>query len=131
MRDRSAGRAAVHDVGIVSQQAAYQDYMPDLSRFLHVNAVGTSLLYEIIVQEKLKVKKVIVASSQAVYGEGQYVCSVHGFFQPAPRGQEQLSLGRWDVKCPECDQQAESHLLQESNTNPYNQYAVSKLAQEK
>src|SRR6266481_1107842 len=85
--------AALQDVDIVSHQAAYQDYMLDFSRFLHVNAVGTSLLYELIVQERLKVKKVIVASSQAVYGEGQYVCSVHGFFQPAPRSQEQLSLG--------------------------------------
>ena len=129
--DRAALLAALHDVDIVSHQAAYQDYMPDFSRFLHVNTVGTSLLYELIVQQKLKIKKVIVASSQAVYGEGQYVCSVHGFFQPAPRSQEELSLGRWDVKCPECDQQAKPCLLQENNTNPYNQYAVSKLAQEK
>src|SRR6266481_4191569 len=123
--------AALQDVDIVSHQAAYQDYMLDFSRFLHVNAVGTSLLYELIVQERLKVKKVIVASSQAVYGEGQYVCSVHGFFQPAPRSQEQLSLGQWDVSCPVCNQRAESCLLQENNTNPFNQYAVSKLAEEK
>ncbi len=117
--DRATLLAALHDVDIVSHQAAYQDYMPDFSRFLHVNTVGTSLLYELIVQQKLKVKKVIVASSQAVYGEGQYVCSVHGFFQPAPRSQAELSLGRWDVKCPECDQQAKPCLLQENNTNPY------------
>jgi dTDP-L-rhamnose 4-epimerase len=129
--DRFTLLAALQEVDIVSHQAAYQDYMPDFSRFLHVNAVGTSLLYELIVHEKLKVKKIIVASSQAVYGEGQYVCSVHGFFQPAPRSQEQLSLGRWDVRCPVCNQQAESCLLQENNTNPYNQYAVSKLAEEK
>ena len=105
--------------------------MPDFSRFLHVNAVGTSLLYELIVQEKLKVKKVIVASSQAVYGEGQYICSVHGFFQPAPRSQEQLSAGEWEVKCPQCNRPAQPCLLQEDHTNPYNQYAVSKLAEEK
>src|SRR5438309_12130470 len=80
--DRQTLLSALEDVDIVSHQAAYQDYMPDFSRFLHVNAVGTSLLYELIVQEKLMVKKIIVASSQAVYGEGQYVCSVHGFFQP-------------------------------------------------
>jgi dTDP-L-rhamnose 4-epimerase len=129
--DRSALLAALQDVDIVSHQAAYQDYMPDFSKFLHVNAVGTSLLYELIVQEKLKVKKIIVASSQAVYGEGQYACSVHGCFQPAPRNQEQLSSGQWEVKCPECDGQAESRFLQEKYTNPYNQYAVSKLAQEK
>src|ERR1700688_81701 len=98
--DRQALLAALQGGDIVSHQAAYQDYMPDCSRFLHVNAVGTALLYELIVQEKLKVKKVIVASSQAVYGEGQYQCSNHGFFQPAPRSQEQLSAGEWEVMCP-------------------------------
>jgi dTDP-L-rhamnose 4-epimerase len=129
--DRATLLASLQDVEIVSHQAAYQDYMPDFSRFLHVNAVGTSLLYELIVQEKLKVKKVIVASSQAVYGEGQYVCTVHGYFQPAPRSQAQLSLGQWEVRCPVCNQRAKSCLLQENSTNPYNQYAVSKLAEEK
>ena len=123
--------AALQNVDIVSHQAAYQDYMPDFSRFLHVNAVGTALVYELIVEQKLKIKKVIVASSQAVYGEGQYVCSGHGFFQPMPRSQQQLSRGQWEVKCPDCDQRAEPRLLSEESVNPYNQYAVSKLAEER
>ena len=123
--------AALQNVDIVSHQAAYQDYMPDFSRFLHVNAVGTALVYELIVEQKLKIKKVIVASSQAVYGEGQYVCSGHGFFQPMPRSQQQLSRGQWEVRCPGCDQRAEPRLLSEESVNPYNQYAVSKLAEER
>jgi dTDP-L-rhamnose 4-epimerase len=123
--------AVLQDVDIVSHQAAYQDYMPDFSRFLHVNAVGTALIYELIVEQKLKVKKVIVASSQAVYGEGQYLCPKHGFFQPAPRSQQQLSQGRWQVGCSSCGQHAEPRLLSEENVNPYNQYAVSKLAEER
>jgi dTDP-L-rhamnose 4-epimerase len=123
--------AALQDVDIVSHQAAYQDYMPDFSRFLHVNAVGTALVYELIVEQKLKIKKVIVASSQAVYGEGQYVCSGHGSFQPMPRSQQQLSRGQWEVRCPDCDQRAEPRLLSEESVNPYNQYAVSKLAEER
>jgi dTDP-L-rhamnose 4-epimerase len=123
--------AALQNVDIVSHQAAYQDYMPDFSKFLHVNAVGTALIYELIVEQKLKVKKVIVASSQAVYGEGQYVCSTHGIFQPMPRSQRQLSRGQWEVRCPDCDQQAQPRLLREESVNPYNQYAVSKLAEER
>jgi dTDP-L-rhamnose 4-epimerase len=123
--------AALQDVDIVSHQAAYQDYMPDFSRFLLVNAVGTSLIYELIVRERLKVKKVIVASSQAVYGEGQYTCPEHGFFLPVPRSQKQLSGGKWELRCPRCNRRAEQCLLEESHVNPYNQYAVSKLAQEK
>jgi dTDP-L-rhamnose 4-epimerase len=128
--DRKALLHALHDVDVVSHQAAYQDYMPDFSRFLHVNAVGTALLYELIVRERLRVKKVIVASSQAVYGEGQYTCPQHGRFLPAPRGR-QLQEGKWEVTCPECGCESNPALLCENHTNPYNQYAVSKLAQEK
>jgi dTDP-L-rhamnose 4-epimerase len=129
--NRETWLAALKGVEVVSHQAAYQDYMPDFSRFLQVNAVGTSLLYELIVQEKLKLKKIVVASSQAVYGEGQYSCDVHGFFQPVPRSQEQLTRGQWEVSCHVCGQNAKAKLLQENYTNPFNQYAVSKLAQEK
>lgn len=129
--DRGVLHSALQGVDVVSHQAAYQDYMPDFSRFLHVNAVGTALLYELIVQEKLKIKKILVASSQAVYGEGQYTCPVHGFVLPAPRSRDQLALGRWEVSCPQCGQPSEPSYLQEAFTNPYNQYAVSKLAQEK
>ena len=129
--DREALRYALHDVDVVSHQAAYQDYMPDFSRFMSVNVVGTALLYELIVESKMKIKKVIVASSQAVYGEGQYVCDEHGPFLPVPRSVEQLKRTEWELFCPRCDRQARPSLLVEGYTNPYNQYAVSKLAQEK
>jgi dTDP-L-rhamnose 4-epimerase len=130
-RDSDTLLAALRDVDVVSHQAAYQDYMFDFSRFLDVNAVSTALIYELIVRERLKVKKVIVASSQAVYGEGQYDCAVHGFFQPPPRSQQQLAREEWEVRCPECHQPAKARLLEERHANPYNQYAVSKLAEEK
>lgn len=129
--DRDALLAALEGVDVVSHQAAYQDYMPDFSRFLFVNGVGTALIYELIVRERLKVKKVIVASSQAVYGEGQYSCPEHGFFLPIPRSQEQLAKREWEVRCPRCKKQAKAVLLKENWVNPYNQYAVSKLAEEK
>jgi len=71
-----------------------------------------------------------VASSQAVYGEGQYTCAKHGKFLPPPRGQ-QLQEGRWEIACLQCGCRSSPDLLSEEHTNPYNQYAVSKLAQEK
>jgi dTDP-L-rhamnose 4-epimerase len=84
----------------------------------------------LIVQDRLKIKKVIVASSQAVYGEGQYTCAEHGHFLPIPRG-KQLQEGKWEVFCPTCKRESQANLLVEGHINPYNQYAVSKLAQEK
>jgi dTDP-L-rhamnose 4-epimerase len=129
--DRDTLRQALQGVDVVSHQAAYQDYMPDFSRFLQVNAVGTALLYEIIVQDRLPIKKIIVASSQAVYGEGQYECPKHGFSLPQPRSQQQLARGEWNISCPLCGSPAQPLLLLEEHSNPYNQYAVSKLAEEK
>jgi dTDP-L-rhamnose 4-epimerase len=105
--------------------------MPDFSRFLAVNAVGTALLYELIVEDRMKIRKVIVASSQAVYGEGQYVCQEHGPFLPIPRSARQLQRKEWEISCAQCGKRTTPALLAEQHNNPYNQYAVSKLAQEK
>ena len=129
--DRATLLAALQQVDIVSHQAAYQDYMPDFSRFLEVNAVSTALLYELVVGHRLPVKKIIVASSQAVYGEGQYRCADHGDLQPMPRSPRQLQRANWEVVCASCGGSAQALPLEEGSSNPYNQYAVSKLAQEK
>src|SRR3989442_1758829 len=67
VRDRSAWERALEGVEAVFHFAAYQDYLPDFSKFFHVNAVGTALLYELIVEKQLPIRKIVVASSQAVY----------------------------------------------------------------
>ena len=78
MRDKSAWEKALKGVDIVFHEAAYQDYMADYSTFFHSNVVSTALLYEVIREQNLDIQKVVVASSQAVYGEGQYECDAHG-----------------------------------------------------
>src|SRR3990170_3306655 len=59
---------ALEGVDAVVHLAAYQDYLPDFSKFFRVNAVGTALLYEIAVERRLPLRKIVVAASQAVYG---------------------------------------------------------------
>jgi dTDP-L-rhamnose 4-epimerase len=129
--DRSCLEHALEDVDIVSHQAAYQDYMFDFSKFFHVNTVSTALLYEIAIARHLPIKKIIIASSQAVYGEGQYLCPTHGMVLPPPRNNEQLSRGDWELQCPTCGKGMSPMLLNEQDPNPFNPYGVSKYSEER
>src|SRR5919201_4732084 len=62
VEDRAALRRALDGVDAVLHLAAYQDYLPDFSTFYRVNAVGTALLYELIVADRLPVGRVVVAA---------------------------------------------------------------------
>ena len=128
--DRRCWERALQNVDVVSHQAAYQDYMLDFSRFMTVNSVSTALLYEVLVERRWHTHKVIIASSQAVYGEGQYLCPDHGPFLPFNRKAEQLRRREWEVTCSQCGRVATSQKLDERRTNPCNQYAVSKYSGE-
>ncbi len=130
VRDRDALRSALAGIDAVIHLAAYQDYLPDFSKFFHVNAVGTALLYELIVEHALPVRKVVVASSQAVYGEGKYTCPTHGAQYPGLRSEEQLRRSQWELTCPVCDGLMQVQRTDESRVNPHNQYAISKYTQE-
>lgn len=129
-RDKAAWEKALAGVEVVFHQAAYQDYMTDYSTFFHSNVVGTALLFEVIRQCHLSIRKVVVASSQAVYGEGQYRCATHGTVLPAARPIEQMQKGEWEVRCPQCRETVQPRLLREEFPNPFNQYALSKFSQE-
>jgi len=129
--DRRTWERALEGVEVVSHQAAYQDYMLDFSKFLRVNAVSTALFYEVLVERHWRPRRVIIASSQAVYGEGQYTCQRHGFVLAKPRSHKQLQRGDWDVHCPQCGEPCTARLLEEAHPNPFNQYAVSKLSSER
>jgi dTDP-L-rhamnose 4-epimerase len=130
VRNKEDWKKALKGVDIVYHFAAYQDYFPDFSKFFHVNTVGSSLLYEIAVENKLPLKKIIIASSQAVYGEGKYMCKKDGIQYPNIRLYDQLEKGMWEVKCSVCGKIMEPQGTDESRTNPQNQYAISKYSQE-
>lgn len=130
VRDKAAWERALAGVDAVFHLAAYQDYLPDFSKFFHVNAMGTALLYEVIVERSLPVQKVVVASSQAAYGEGKYECPTDGVQYPPPRATGQLDRGEWEPQCPVCGREMAWRLTDEARVNPHNSYALSKYTEE-
>jgi dTDP-L-rhamnose 4-epimerase len=130
VRDKTALEKAMHGIDAIYHLAAYQDYLPDFSTYFHVNSVSTALIYEIIVEKSMPVKKVIVASSQAVLGEGLYRCEDHGELTPDIRLEEQLSKADWEHHCPFCGKYMQYLPTPEHKVNPQNQYAMSKHSQE-
>jgi len=117
-------------VDAVYHFAAYQDYLPDFSRFSDVNVVSTALLYEIIVAERLDLARVVVASSQSAMGEGSYWCPADGEQLPGMRPEKALAQGQWDIGCPACGGPLEMQITPERISNPQNAYGISKLGQE-
>jgi len=130
VRDPAAVRRALRDVQIVYHMAAYQDYLPDFSTFFTTNAGGTALLYELVVAEFRQVELIVVASSQAVYGEGRYECAVDGPVYPGPRSDEQLASANWDHSCPVCGGLVTPGWTDERVMNPHTAYGLSKRDQD-
>ncbi len=102
LTDRATMRAALADIDVVFHQGAYGGYMPEIAKYVHVNSFGTAQMLELIREENLPVKKIVVASSQAVYSEGAAHCPTHGLVFPLVRPVEQLRQGDWTVHCPRC-----------------------------
>jgi dTDP-L-rhamnose 4-epimerase len=129
VRDPNVLLYALHDVIYLFHFAAYQDYLPDFSSFYSVNAVSTALIYELIVANRLPIKKIVVASSQFVQGEGLYRKKDGSIISPYQRSLEQLERGEWDW-IDEDGNQMEWLRTSEQHANPSNAYAISKYAQE-
>src|SRR5207247_5599778 len=102
VRDRHTTTAAMDKIDIIFHQAAYGGYMPEMTKFVHVNSLGTAQMLEVIREKKLPIKKIVAASSQAVYSEGAGECPKHGLVFPPVRPVEQLRKGDWAVHCPLC-----------------------------
>jgi dTDP-L-rhamnose 4-epimerase len=100
VQDRATMRSALEGIDVVFHEAAYGGYMPDISKYVLVNSFGTAQMLEIIRDENLPIRKVIVASSQAVYSEGAALCPAHGHVVPKIRPVEQLRAGDFAVHCP-------------------------------
>ena len=117
---------ALRGVDYVMHLAAYQDYLPDFSTFIHHNAESSALIFELIVQHSLPIRKLVFASSQSVAGEGLHRCAEHGEFTPDLRTLAQLEAADWDIHCPQCGRVAEPQLIPERIARPHTAYGISK-----
>ncbi|HEU4509571.1 MAG TPA: NAD-dependent epimerase/dehydratase family protein [Pyrinomonadaceae bacterium] len=132
IRDRSAVAAALSGIDIVFHEAAYGGYMPEIGKFVEVNSFGTAQMLEIIRDEKLPIRKVIVASSQAVYPEGAAKCAEHGVVCPPVRPVDQLRRGDFAVHCPRCGSETTSvPTVEECPITGESVYAITKVDQER
>ncbi len=131
IRDEEVVDKSLNGIDLVFHQAAVGGFMPEIKYYLDVNCTGTALLMERIIK-KHKIKKFVIASSQAVYGEGKYKCKEHGVLNPGLRPLEQLMKREWEVKCQICGRRLEALPVdEESKIGGDTSYAVSKYCQER
>ena len=105
--------------------------MYEIQKYVDVNVNGTSILLDYLVNQDHQVKKVIIASSRAIYGEGKYECSDHGFIYPNERKEMDMKNGEFEPKCPLCNKNL--MLLptdEESKIHPSSVYGITKQNQE-
>lgn len=105
--------------------------MYEIEKYTDVNIKGTSIFLDILSNEKHSVKKMIIASSRSIYGEGKYECSSHGVVYPNERKDEDMAKKDFNVKCPICGINAKMLATDEaSKIHPSSIYGITKQVQE-
>lgn len=125
---------AIEDVDVIVHLAAETgtgQSMYEIAQYANVNIMGTSLMLDVLTNKKNTVKKIIIASSRAIYGEGKYFCSKHGNVYPTERTDEDMHRGDFNVKCPICNMKVEVLPTDEkSKIHPTSVYGLTKQTQE-
>lgn len=104
--------------------------MYEIKKYVDTNIGGTALLLDILTNTEHHVKRVVVAESRAVYGEGKYHCPICGDVYPYERTDENLAKGDFECKCPKCG--GEVNLIattEDSTIHPSSVYGISKQVQ--
>ena len=127
-------RIALKDQDVVVHLAAETgtgQSMYEIEKYTDVNIKGTSIFLDILTNEEHSIKKMILASSRAIYGEGKYNCQKHGIVYPLAREEKDLNCGDFSVKCPFCADNVEVLATdEESKTHPTSIYGITKQVQE-
>lgn len=132
--DRETLENALENIDTVVHYAAETgtgQSMYAIEHYTDVNVAGTALLLDIIANKPNQVKKIIVASSRAIYGEGAYKCGEHGTVYPEARSAEHMSKGNFEVHCPECEKVVSMiPTTEDAMVKPASIYGITKYNQE-
>ncbi len=105
--------------------------MYEIEKYTDVNVKGTSIFLDILANEEHSIKKIIIASSRAIYGEGKYFCKNDGVVYPKERLDTDMSNGDFNVKCPICCENVKLQATDEtSKIHPSSIYGITKQVQE-
>jgi dTDP-L-rhamnose 4-epimerase len=105
VRNRDALIAAMKDIQVVYHLAAavgVGQSMYQVEKYVDINATGTARVLDIIVNKFPQLEKMVVASSNTIYGEGRYKCPDCGLMSPNLRENAQLEKADWELNCPTC-----------------------------
>lgn len=105
MRDLESVRRAIDGIDVIYHLAAavgVGQSMYEIARYMETNSQGTANLLQAVLDQKLKLEKLVVASSMSIYGEGQYRCEEHGTMAPEARPAQQLREKDWELHCLTC-----------------------------
>lgn len=132
--DRQVVDAALDGIEIVFHEAAevgVGQSMYEIQRYVRANDLGTAVLLEAILARQPQIKKLVVASSMSIYGEGAYTCANCGPVAPQLRSSRQLLERHWEVECPKCGRDLlPAPTTEEKPLFPTSVYAVTKQDQE-
>jgi dTDP-L-rhamnose 4-epimerase len=130
MRDREALVKTLEGVDVVFHLAAavgVGQSMYQIQYYTEANTLGGATLLDLLANTKHQVRKMIVASSMSIYGEGKYGCEDCGDVFPRLRSEAQLRTRDWEMKCPHCHQDV--HLVPTDEDKPLfptSIYAITK-----
>lgn len=104
--------------------------MYDIEKYVETNIGGTALLFDILTNQKHTIKRVVVAESRAIYGEGKYICPKCGEVYPLERKDEDMQKGDFECKCPSCGGDVKLvATTEDSAIHPTSVYGITKQVQ--
>ncbi|MGG5510444.1 NAD-dependent epimerase/dehydratase family protein [Myroides odoratimimus] len=104
--------------------------MYEVQKYVDVNIGGTSLMLDLLVNTSHNVKKVVVASSRSIYGEGKYISQELGAVYPKHRIAEDMDKGNFEPTYPNSSKLTLVATDEESKIHPSSVYGITKQNQE-